>query len=240
MYRIAMRLTRIVLLTVLAGCDRGSIFTTSDVPVYKPEAWWSDPEPLFWMRSAITEEGGGGLVLAHGPRVIPGAIPLYFYDPSAETFEQTPDEAWDEAGEPTVMCSGSSVRDTPFSLQGPGPARKELVFHGKVVPVAGGTAIRIAPAPTRNVVAVLSTDGVRATTSILFVANFDSTGQHYGQLFSEEDGSAIGSPVRLGLGGEGSSDKSICWSPDETLVIYSERGPHDGGPGKMCFVPVDE
>ena len=116
----------------------------------------------------------------------------------------------------------------------------QLVFDGKNVPVAGGTAIDMAPAPNRNVVAVLSTDGVRASTSILFVANFDSTGQHYGQLFSEVDGSAIGSPVRLGLGGEGSGLKSICWSPDEDIVIYSEDGPHDGGPGKMCFVPVDE
>ena len=65
MYRIARRLTMIVLLTAIMGCDGGSIFTTSDVPVYEPEAWWSDPTPTFWMRGGMTNAGGGGLVLAH-------------------------------------------------------------------------------------------------------------------------------------------------------------------------------
>ena len=240
MYRIAMRLTTIVLLTAIAGCDGGSIFTTSDVPVYLPEAWWSDPTPIFRMRSSVTEGGYSWLVLDHFPSGLDRGIPLYRYDPATETFEQTPDEAWDEGGEPTVMCSGSSMRNTLFSMEGSSPSRQRLAYAGEYVSVAGGNVIEIAPAPTRNLVAVLSTDGVRASTSILFVANFDSTGQHYGQLFSEEDGRAIGSPVRLGLGGEGSGLKRICWSPDETLVIYSERGPHDGGPGEMYFVPVDE
>ena len=75
MYRIARRLTMIVLLTAIMGCDGGSIFTTSDVPVYEPEAWWSDPTPTFWMRGGMTNAGGGGLVLAHhrlGPEGLGG------------------------------------------------------------------------------------------------------------------------------------------------------------------------
>ena len=158
---------------------------------------------------------------------------MYRFNSTSQSFQQVDDPAWDESTEPVVFCDVQDRRDVAFGV-GPG----YLTFEGREIPIAGRTIIDVWGALNSPVVAVLSTDG--SYVNVPAFTALTVSGQYYHQLFSEVDGSPIGEPVRIGVGGR-SPDLSVCWSAEETQVIYSEFSSQlPGGYLSICVVDVGD
>ena len=197
----------------------------SDVPCLEEPSAWPADLGTFYVRNATGS--ADDLLFVHYSNDqldidwrddIYGNAPhgaVYRFESASGTFQPVEDAVWDRSAQPVTFCEAQYPRDVAFGI-----GRGVLIFKGREIPVAGRTIIDVWGAPTSPVVAVLSTDG-----SYVNVPAFTAptvAGQYYHQLFSEVDGSPIGQPVRVGVGGR-SPDLSICWTEnDEGYVIYSE------------------
>lgn len=155
----------------------------------------------------------------------PHQAQVYRYSALSNSFESVSESVWDTATTPLQRCCPSLIEQGPLQI-----INDRLVFEGRTVPVAGGTALDMDDAPMLPVAAVLSTNGFRT----LFGA---ATGQHYHQLFSMETGQPIGPALRLGVGGRNFDRTFIGWTDDEAYVLY-ESNRLDVGGIRHCVVPV--
>jgi len=220
--------------------------TVSDVPCLTPTEWLS-AVPVDFMHRAESSAVDTLLFTTQtedelfadaedGARDFSPHQAVYRFDPESGDFSVVGESVWDAAE--GQICSGcpGTVLGGPFEIQD-----GRLVFNGVVVPVAGRRAARIFDAAASecgsmsleagDVAAVLSIDGYVALLGA-------STGQHYHQLFSNVDGSQIGSTKRLAMGGLLEGTVGACWTSDGKYVIY-EHGTQDIAiAGRICVVPV--
>jgi hypothetical protein len=66
-----------------------------------------------------------------------------------------------------------------------------------------------------------------------------SAGQHYQQLFSEETGDRVGSPVRIGVGGWDVGPIHGRWVANNRYVIHDAES-EDGYFDLICIVDVQD
>lgn len=206
----------------------------TDVPCIDP--YWPDDIDRFLLRP----DGAGGLLLtAQTPEevaqdvtddhvdYVPHQGLVYHIAPTFDSIQAVDSSTWDSLTGPVQDCCPSLLEEGPLTIQA-----NQLFFQGRLVPVAGGTALDMDDAPRSAVAAVLSTNGRQGLFS-------DSSGQHYHQLYSLVDGRAIGPLLRLSVGGFDNGRVFIGWSDDESFVLYE-----NGGSGKriarLCIVPVAE
>lgn len=159
--------------------------------------------------------------------------PVYRLDRTIGEFALVEDAVWETGGQPVSDCLFSFGTDSPFTI-----SAFQLVYEERVVSVAGGSAVTLRVAPKRSVINVLSADGVRPVP-FLGVRSFD--GQHYHELFSELNGSRVGSAVKIGVGAVRDSPVDICWTRDEQYVIYFDLAAVDTlDVFNVCVVPVGD
>lgn len=241
----------ILILLAQSGCGFGTLFPTSDVPCVVPTKWSKTSNTLF-VRS---ENGNPDVLLFMHQSIVQHDIdkedgridfqphdPIYRYDRTTNSIDVVEDSVWDNDNSEITNCLRFSGRFSPFTLS-PQPENK-LLYNEQQVSVAGGTFLRLLPAPfsqgaIANAVAVLSTDGFIPTT-FFFLPGNRSTGQHFHQLFSEIDGQLLGTPLRLGVGGPNQRIVTICWTLDKKYVLYLENAGFDGGYSKICIVDVED
>jgi len=198
------------------GCPGPATGTrVSDVPCLKPTAWeglgfvfLTRPGPqgtLLLTTENPTQEGSNGS--ADDPH---GSV--YRFDPASDDFDQVDDTAWENGDEPVTDCFSPFGIESSFSINA-----FELLYEDRVVSVAGDSAVTIQGARVSEVIAVLSANGVRPIP-FLGVRAFD--GQHYHELFSNDEGTRIGSAVRIGVGARQETPVRLCWTLDEEYLIY--------------------
>lgn len=222
----------VVGLGLVGGCFIDLYGGASDVPCFAPAftgaTLWLRPdgEGGFLMTTQSDEDiqedilDGRGDAQPHQPQV-------YRFNSLSNRIELVNESAWDNATTPLQRCCPSLFEDGPLQL-----VDNRLVFEGRTVPVAGGTALDMDDAPTLPVAAVLSTNGFRT----LFGA---ATGQHYHQLFSMETGEPVGPAMRLGVGGRNFDRTFIGWMDDDMYVLY-ESAMLEPLDLRYCVVPVGD
>ena len=238
MYRTASTGSALAACVTLGGC--GLLPTTSDVPCLRPTAWADDSDPIL-MR--LEPGGDGALLLTSLTRVqfladIEDRIlgnenheGVYRLDRATGDFERVADEQWDELDTPAGTPASGFNAGTPFVVDG-----GRLQFEGRTVALAGGTLLTLDPAPSHDVIAVLSTSG-SPFDSLLSGGAAD--GQHYHRLYSEVDGSPLGRAVRLGVGGKDKNLVNMGWGPDDRYVVYFQTD-REGAFDVLCVVFVGD
>lgn len=232
-----------LLLALVGACglpeDRSGAIV-SDVPSLEATAWPENTRDIL-----IRAESGESdvLLLTHQDEAdarvdradgirgndFHGAV--YRYDPVDEQFEVVEVGAWEDgAGEPAVCKPTGSF---PWKIRS-----TRLMLKEKSIEVAGKAAMGVFTAPSSAVAAVLSADGHLPFFLIPGATALGRSGQHYHELFSDVDGTRIGEPLRLPLGGIGENPPQACWSPDEKYVIYWED--KSDGFATISVVRVDD
>jgi len=224
-----------------AGCTQGTLHPVSDVPCLEEPSAWPADLGTFYVRGAAANDGD--LLFVHysieqldvdWADDIYGNAPhgaVYRFSSDTPGFQQVDDTAWDESDQAVTFCGAQYARDVGFGI-----GRGFLTFEGRQISVAGRTIIQIWGAPNSPVVAVLTTDGSYVSVPSLTAPII--SGQYYHQLFSEVDGSQIGQSVRVGVGGR-TPNIDICWTEDESYVIYSDYTvPDELNFAAICVVDV--
>ncbi len=199
---------------------------TSDVPCLEPTAWTNEFDFLirkdgdnFLITAQTFEQGSDDFdddgVIGNGEHES-----VYSFDDSSGTFTLVEKSRWEETDGEVASCRGG----------GGGILFGSYVVDGQAIPVRGG-AVQVSG--LRNVVAILSTEGLVPFPSLPFV----SSGQHYSQFFSAPDFSPLSEPVRVGVGG---AIISACWTVEGRFVIYHQRTSateeEESGLDVLCFV----
>lgn len=215
----------------------------SDVPCFIPDAW-TDAGIL---RVRAENADGSGIVYFTQQTIEQLQIddsdgdgedfnphdPLYQYDPATGEFVLSISDPWN-AVVGDVASSNGSASDSPFGTDG-GSGRRPLLFNGNIVPVQGGTVVRIYQAPGENIVAVVSATG---TPSLPLFTNGQTSGQHFHQLFSEETGEPIGPALRIGVGGRDVGPVNGGWVANNRYVVHET---HNGTTFDLiCIVDVQD
>jgi len=223
--------------SLVSSC--GLLPSTSDVPCLRPTGWADDSDPIL-MR--LGQNGDETLLLTSLTGVQFDADledmtlgndeheAVYRLDHPAGVFELVADEQWDELD----SIVGTPARGGGATLLAVFGGRLE--FDGRVIPVAGGTALNASPAPGHEVKAVLSTSGAAA---IPFISSGAADGQHYHRLYSKVDGSPLGPAVRLGVGGRDKNLVNMGWGPDDRYVVYFQTD-REGAFDVLCVVFVGD
>jgi len=229
-----------IALALCCGCPGAATGTrVSDVPCLKPTAWEGlgsvfltrpGPEGSF----LLTNEKPSQTTIANGldEPADDRHGPVYRFDPAPGTFKLVDERFWETGGDPVTNCLSTFGVESDFAI-----SAFALIYGGRTVPVAGDSAVTVRSARVSEVVAVLSADGARP---IPFFGSRSFDGQHHHELFSNLDGSRIGSAVRIGVGATTVSPVEICWTFDEEYVIYYELSDSDLDVFNICIVSVGD
>ncbi|MCO6436998.1 MAG: hypothetical protein J5J06_07915 [Phycisphaerae bacterium] len=234
----ARALLGVVILLAGSGCNFDSVGGESDVPCFDTPEW-----QVVLSAFAVRKESVVGDVLLltaqqHDQAITDGIdgtqdfiphLAVYRFDPATGTAEIVDDAVWDNAEPAATGCCTSLYPNLPFSQDG-----TQLFFDGNLVPVTGGKLLKTSQAPTDAAEAVLSTNG---SVDRLYPR---ASGQHFHQIFSRLDGTALGPAKRLGMGGLEFGVVFFQWTDDEKYVVYRQRTGDLPGIGRVCIVAVTE
>lgn len=158
---------------------------------------------------------------------------VFRYDPSTAVITLAAESEWDTAlGD--VAAGNGSASGSPFGTGG-GTGRRPLLFNGNIVPVEGGTVVKIYQSPGEPVVAVVSATG---TPSLPLFTNGQTSGQHFHQLFSEETGESIGPALRIGVGGQDVGPVNGRWVANNRYIVHESKSA--GSFDLICIVDVQD
>src|SRR5262245_5458954 len=186
-------------------------------PLLTTERWWGRNGYPGGISLRIATSGDADLLLKHNNAEI-----VYGYRVGDKQLRTISMDAWSNASGEVVDCN-SQVGKEPFRVLIDRETNKLSIDGKEVSGVRGRVHLRHQFTSKGDKFAVLSADGVRATSIMPFLGQGGASGRHYNQVFTYPGLAPIGSPIELPFTSERETFGN-CWSSDERFVVYSDAG----------------